>query len=76
MQQLSLQTAAFVARDLSVLVERAAFAALERMSEHKDPKELAAAGPFITNADFSAALSLSRNSYSESIGAPKVFFYK
>ncbi|KAI8085978.1 P-loop containing nucleoside triphosphate hydrolase protein [Halteromyces radiatus] len=87
MSNLATQTAALVAKDLADLVARTGVLALQRIyratSQDEDDIEsgkqslvtvndIRAAGITLTAADFDAALSEARASYSDSIGAPKI----
>ncbi|KAK7466888.1 peroxisomal assembly protein [Stygiomarasmius scandens] len=71
---LSQQTAAFLAGDLSKLVARTEAIAIARASKlsNLDEAMVSTAGVSLTYADFSEALSQARAAYSESIGAPKI----
>ncbi|ORZ23089.1 P-loop containing nucleoside triphosphate hydrolase protein [Absidia repens] len=87
MSSLATQTAALVAKDLVDLVARTGLLALQRINRatmqhgnegnlrHMTPvtvDDIHAAGITLTAADFDAALSDARASYSDSIGAPKI----
>ncbi|OBZ75775.1 Peroxisomal biogenesis factor 6 [Grifola frondosa] len=73
-QDLAVQTAALVAVDLIDLVSRAKTASIRRSLHNSESREfdIFSAGVPLTAADFDVALSKSRASYSESIGAPKI----
>ncbi|KAF9557670.1 AAA-domain-containing protein [Agrocybe pediades] len=71
LQDLATQTAALLAGDLSDLVMRARAAAVERATATLSYAS-ASSAPALTAADFEVALSKARDSYSESIGAPKI----
>ncbi|KAG6910884.1 hypothetical protein DXG01_006567 [Tephrocybe rancida] len=73
LSSLATQTAALVASDLVDLVARARFASVDRtIHSGAKPVHIAHAGVALTAADFEIALSKSRASYSESIGAPQI----
>lgn len=73
------QTAALVAADLVDLVARAKMASMERLRKVRGHQEqpirdidIISAGFCITAKDFEVGLNKARQSYSESIGAPKI----
>lgn len=72
--QLALQTAALVPADLVQLVSRARQAATNRVlsAQHPDLDSISQAGLSISWDDFESALRSARESYSISIGAPKI----
>ncbi|KAI8333519.1 P-loop containing nucleoside triphosphate hydrolase protein [Chlamydoabsidia padenii] len=83
MSSLATQTAALVAKDLVDLVARSGLLALQRINRATTKndnnqvssitsEDIHAAGITLTAADFEAALSEARASYSDSIGAPKI----
>ncbi|KAL1926662.1 hypothetical protein VTP01DRAFT_5557 [Rhizomucor pusillus] len=80
LSSLATQTAALVGKDLVDLLARAGVLALQRINKsiHKEngasvtPSDIECAGLCLTAADFDAALSEARASYSDSIGAPKI----
>lgn len=75
LRALAIQTAALVASDLQDLVRRARSSATLRInsSDSKiDVKGALEAGLALVSTDFNQALEKARNSYSESIGAPKI----
>lgn len=74
---LATQTAALVAADLVDLVGRAQLAAVERISSERGSEDnrdidIIEAGVALTGADFDIALTKTRQSYSDNIGAPKI----
>lgn len=75
LRSLATQTAALVANDLVDLVRRARLSATIRSSSEGQAihlEHLKSAGITITAFDFNLALDRARESYSESIGAPKI----
>lgn len=75
LRALAIQTAALVANDLVDLVRRARSSAADNIFSTISSariEDLNNGGITLTSLDFNAALEKARNSYSESIGAPKI----
>ncbi|GJJ12495.1 hypothetical protein Clacol_006737 [Clathrus columnatus] len=77
LKSIALQTAAMLASDLVYLVDMVCTNALKRIStstssQKMNQSDVFHAGLVLSADDFTEALSTARNSYSESIGAPKI----
>lgn len=75
LRALAIQTAALVANDLVDLVRRARSSAADNIFSTITSariEDLNHGGMTLTSLDFNSALEKARNSYSESIGAPKI----